>query len=296
MDQETNLQTTNPKPQTEGPLAPSPLKQIRTFQGDVASALSGQKESLFSIHQKERAGIRGMSVAEPEKPSELKHSLLLFLGGLVLLALAGAGGWWSYNEFMRKTAPPVISAPESRFLSTESSLTLNIAPLTRETLLSAISSETARAGEVRHIILKDGEGEFATSSSPATFMTKLGSRAPGSLVRAFEPVFMLGLLGESRFIIFRLSSFENAFAGMLSWEATLREDLSGLFLKQAGESFAIPTFQDVIYRNKDVRALVDGNGAFLLYSFFDNQTLIITDDLETLEQLSVRLTREKLTR
>ena len=127
-------------------------------------------------------------------------------------------------------------------------------------------------------------------------MTKFGSRASGSLTRALEPVFMLGLLGESRFIIFKLSSFENAFAGMLAWEATLKEDLNGLFLKPVTASSTPQSFQDIIYRNKDVRALVDGGEAYLLYSFFDSKTLIITDDLETLEQLSDRLTREKLTR
>ncbi len=274
----------------------SPLKQIRTFQGDVAEAISHQKESIYSIHEKERAGLRGMNVAQEEEMPQHKNILLLLLGSAVLITLTGFGGWYTYQEFVRKTSPPIITAPDSRFISTESSLVLNITPLNRETLLSAIQHESAKTGELRHIILKDGESEHSTSTSPATFFAKLESQAPGSLLRAFEPTFMLGLLGESRFMIFRLRSFENAFAGMLAWEQNMAQDLKGLFVTYELAGFTPQPFKDVVYQNKDVRALMAQDKPVLLYTFFDNQTLIITEDLETLNQLSERLLREKLSR
>ena len=64
----------------------SPLKQIRTFQGDVVDALKSQNESLYSIRQKEGT----MAVEEATGPKKVlllhqvqldnnhEHFLLLF--------------------------------------------------------------------------------------------------------------------------------------------------------------------------------------------------------------------------
>ncbi len=294
-DPSTPLEASNQSPLESS--TPSPLKQIRTFQGDVAEAISHQKESLYSIHEKERAGLRGVNVSQQEeKKPQRKNIFLLLLGSIVLIGLTGFGSWYTYQEFVRKTSPPNITAPDSRFMSTESSLVLHITPLNQEALLSAIQNESARAGELRHIILKDGESARSTSTSPTTFFAKLEAQAPGSLIRAFEPIFMLGLLGETRFMIFKLRSFENAFAGMLAWEPNMAVDLYGLLVTDELGSFTSAPFKDVVYQNKDVRALIVAGEPILLYTFFDNQTLIVTEDLETLNQLSERLLREKLSR
>jgi hypothetical protein len=295
MNPENNEPLENQTPSESS--TPSPLKQIRTFQGDVAEAISHQKESIYSIHEKERVGLRGMNVSQQEeKAPQHKNIFLLLLGSIVLIGLTGFGSWYTYQEFVRKTSPPIITAPDSRFISTESSVVLNITPLSREALISATQNESAKVGGLRHIILKDGESARSTSTSPTTFFNKLGSQAPGSLLRAFEPVFMLGLLGESRFMIFKLRSFENAFAGMLAWEQNMAGDLRGLFGTDQLGGFTSNPFKDVVYQNKDVRALVIEDKLILLYTFFDNQTLIVTEDLDTLSQLSERLLREKLSR
>jgi len=92
----------------------------------------------------------------------------------------------------------------------------------------------------------------------------------------------------------------------------MAEDLLPIFgnpdLVKASEESNV--FKDVIIRNKDVRVLevthtiASGTASstevvqkpVLLYSFFDNQMLIITDKIETLQTIIDRLTREKLSR
>lgn len=305
-----NSPATPPEPKQEP--APSPLKQIRTFQGDVAQALSTQKESLFSIRQTEqlKRGFSGFSADDAEAEGGQKL-LLLLVGSLLLLAMAGFGGWYAYGEFVRKTTPPPVAVPESRFLSAESEGDLDISGLTRDTLIEAVTraSSGTEQGELRHMVLRDGspagEGETAPIASIAKFLSILESRAPGSLVRAFEPVFMLGTLGESRFLLLKLASFENAFGGMLNWEKDMASDIGTLFSAAELLKSIAPTsvFQDIVYQNKDVRALLAEEGGeatttrpALLYSFFDNRMLIITDRLETLRTLIDRLNRNKLTR
>ena len=109
---------------------------------------------------------------------------------------------------------------------------------------------------------------------------------------------MAGSLGEDPFLIIKLTSFENAFAGMLSWEPNMARDLAPLLgttdlLKVINPAYV---FKDVIVRNKDVRMLEASSTPVILYSFFDNQMLIITEDIDAIQTLIDRLTREKLLR
>lgn len=290
---------------TPQPAPSQPLKQIRTFQGDVADALSHQKESLFSIQQTER--VKQGYVAPVERaPRDQEKSLLLFVGSLLLIAFAGVGGWYTYGEFVRKTAPPVATIPASQVLVPESSRAVNTEGLSRDALFAAIDEAAAGtpAGTLRHIVLTSGTSTVITTPTSA-FLAMLQSRAPSSLVRAFDPVFMLGAIGltdpsagESRFLIVKLNSFQSAFGGMLAWEVDLARDLSGLFTRSEElKTFSSSSvFTDVVYKNKDARVLAASSTPVLLYSFFDNEALIITDRPETLQALIDRLTREKLTR
>jgi hypothetical protein len=183
-------------------------------------------------------------------------------------------------------------------------VSVNTGTTTRDTLLVRLDQGWSGTGssELKHLILRKGEGELAPLTAASDFLSILETEAPGSLVRSLEPTFMFGALGESRFIIFKLSSFENAFAGMLSWEKTLARDLGPLFASAPLLKTIPPesVFLDVISRNKDVRVLstfvASSTEPVLLYSFFDRKALIITDSLETLRVLVDRLTQELLSR
>ncbi len=272
----------------------TPLKQIRTFQGDVAEALQKQQESLVSIQQTEhlkKSSARSATLTPLENSKSRTESFYLLLGSLVLFALGIIGAWYAYNEFVRKVATPIMTAPANRFVSADAEINLNLRSSSRETLINTLTSavEGVPARELRHI-------NFALSTSE--FLEMLETRASGSLVRAFDPLFMFGAFGESTFLIIKLVSFENAFAGMLAWEKNLSQDIGPLFAT-AEFSRSMPsgsTFTDITDRNKDVRILALGDQPILLYSFFDNNMLIITDHIETLRTLIDRLTREKLSR
>ena len=206
----------------------------------------------------------------------------------------------------QRVAPP-IAAPENRFVSPNTEKEVVLSDLSRMGLIGSVTQNTEALGidEVRHLIIKEqssGIGGPVLMSSER-FLSLLESRAPGSLIRAFDPLFMHGIIGResgapSTFIIFKLESFENAFAGMLDWERALAEDIGPLFgtaesIRNAG---AEPAFRDITTRNKDVRVLEINGQISLLYSFYDNEILIITDNLETMQTLIERLNREKLSR
>lgn len=305
--EEKDLQpTTDNQQQVQDPESP-PLKQIRTFQGDVADALGRQKESLYSIREAERLKIvSGGSVPQPvsEDPEKRREFLYLLVGSVFFILLGGVGAWYGYRVFVERTAPPVIIAPQSRFIATESEAAVDTGTTTRETFLVRLDAGWSGTGanELKHLVLRQGKEPFSPLTTAAQFLSSLETSAPGSLVRALEPTFMFGALGDSRFLIFKLSSYENAFAGMLAWEETLAKDLGPLFATAPLLKTIPPesVFKDAISRNKDVRLLsatiASSTEAALLYSFFDRKALIITDSLETLRVLVDRLTQELLSR
>ena len=113
---------------------------------------------------------------------------------------------------------------------------------------------------------------------------------------------MLGVLGgepNDTFLLMRVDSYENAFAGMLDWEKNLKEDLLPLF--QPEELIAtIPNdavFHDVTIKNKDARALTDAGGkSVLIYSFYNQNLLIITTTESALRTITSQLDTEALAR
>ncbi|MBI2065473.1 MAG: hypothetical protein HYT68_00160 [Candidatus Zambryskibacteria bacterium] len=291
------------EPREENSNSQSPLKQIRTFQGDAVEALQRQKESLVSIQRGEqiKRGLSGTSAQTANQDSTGgKEFFLLLLGSLILFALGAAGTWYVYGEFTRKTATQTVGIPANRFISANSEVNLDFQTLTRDSLINTVSNtiNDIPDSELRHIILRKAAEDKLAVLSTSEFLSALESKAPGSLVRAFDPLFMFGNYRASTFIIIRLSSFENAFAGMLAWEKDLARDIgplfatSGLLRDIAPES----VFIDTIDRNKDIRMLAFEDQVVLLYSFFDNNMLIITDSIETLRTIIDRLTREKLSR
>ena len=280
----------------------SPLKQIRTFQGDAAEALQRQQSSLVSIQRAEhlKGGAEFLALASSEELKKRKHFFLFLLGSIVLLIMGAAGGWYAYTEFAKSTITPITTTPGKLLSSnTEVSLLVETAA-TREALINALSSAvgTVSLGELKHLVLKKTGGEETSLLSISEFLKILESRAPASLIRAFDPLFMFGALGSSNFLIIKLTSFENAFAGMFAWEKDVARDIGPLFTTAPLLRDVPPEsiFIDVTDRNKDIRMLALGNQSVLLYSFFDNNMLIITDNIETLRTLADRLTREKLSR
>ena len=278
------------------------LKQIRTFQGDVAEALGRQQESLVSIQQTESAKKRldPATVADMARAVRMKKNLLLFGGSLLFLALSILGGLYTYGEYVRKTTPPAIAIPSNRFITPTSEVTLDVSGLTRESLITNFNelalNETA--GDLKHIILRKGAGSEAPLLETQALLDILHSQAPGNLARALDPNFMLGSLGDNHFLILKFSSFEKTFAGMLTWEAKMPEDIGPLFniAPFLTNTTQTPAFNDLTVKNKDVRILETSPSTALLYSFFNNDTLVITDGVEALQILIERLTREKLFR
>lgn len=303
--------------------ASSPLKQIRTFQGDVASALHKQNESLVSIQRSEQAVREVRKVfATPRSAEEIareesnKKLIFLLIGSLVLIALSSVIGWYAYKGYITKTALPAPEQIPNRLLTSSDEVRIDASRLSREAFILSMGTETEKsvpAGTVVQIQLQKPTATTTAIITTQDLLNLLESRAPGSLIRSLNPVFMLGLLGGEMvsanatstdrtnhvFLLIKLDSFDNAFPGMLEWEKSMRDDILPIFASPETLATTSPTaiFSDLIIQNKDTRVLKDSTGRIvLLYSFFDNNMLIMTDNETSLKNLVGKLNAEKLSR
>lgn len=294
-----------PEPKIEKETFISPLKQIRTFQGDVTEALQRQQESLVSIQRAEqsrRGTIQSMpSDSSKEGSAGKKSFLFLLVGSFVLFALGSVGAWYAYSNFIKKTTTSIVEGPANKFFSTNSETTVDLTELSRQALITALTGAKLEvpSGDMKHIVVRksDPTGTYSMLAADE-FLATLKSRAPGSLARAFDSLFMFGAYGQSTFIIIKLASFESAFGGMLAWEKDMALDI-GPLLSTSLSLQNVPfdaKFRDITDKNKDIRALFVDDRPVLLYSFIDNNLLIITDDIETIRAVIERITREKLSR
>lgn len=298
----------------------SPLKQIRTFQGDVASALHKQNESLISIQRSENAVREARKIfATPKSTEEIaqeesnKKLIFLLIGSLVLAVSSGLIGWYAYNGYMAKTALPAPESTPNRLLTSGSEVKIDASHLSREAFVLGMGVETAKKVVSGAVVQIQLQKQTATTTVPLTagdLLNLLESRAPGSLIRSLNPIFMLGLLGNKTvststdrlnhvFLLIKLDSFDNAFPGMLEWEKNMRDDILPIFASPAtlATTSPIALFSDLTIQNKDARILKDSTGqTVLLYSFFDNNMLIITDNEASLKTIIGKLNAEKLSR
>jgi hypothetical protein len=142
---------------------------------------------------------------------------------------------------------------------------------------------------------------IATSSD---FFTSIGITLPLQVQLSLDGTYMLGTMVANPnhpFIILGISSFENAFAGMLGWEKTMRSDFGGFIAIDHPAEPAVPlvpeTFTDTTIENQDVRELLDASSSsLLLYTFVGTTKLVITTDPATMSAIVGDLNTTNTTR
>ncbi len=287
----------------------SSLKQIRTFEGDVAEAIRKQNESLISIQRKEEAKRDAVKTLSPNSASSEHHfswkPLVMAIFTIIFIGGGGYGAYYALTTYQEKTALPIVNAPKNQFLGVGKMTELDASTISRQAIIDKIQnirSESREGDSLDQIQFKRGVEPTSELLDFADLLTRLNSHAPNPLVRAFDPLFMFGVLGSNpshSLLIVKLKSFENAFPGMLEWEPRLVEDMLPLFI-DAQELDSVATnsvFKDKTIQNHDTRVLRNSyNQIVLIYGFFDNNTLIMTDNENTFRTIVNRLQAEKLSR
>lgn len=274
---------------------PSDVTAVHTLKDDLQGVVHDQKISLVkavSLEEDRRA--RKSSVAKEISGAEQRSNRTfgILFASLTLLLLGGGALFGVLFIMNQKKAPPQLDTGSS-VLFAEQSILLSLdghssAELKRVLEAGRTTSQGALGSITRIIpVVSDVDGGGVPQNRPATFrkfMAALGARAPDELFRALGDDFFLGIHAVDRsapLIVVHVVSHDRAFAAMLSWEESLNADLAPLFtavpaLRQDADGLPVRrTYEDLVMRNYDVRALKDDAGDIQLYYSFPTQNVLI---------------------
>lgn len=298
-------------PQTDDGTKVSPL---RTFQSDVADVIQSGQGSLtkIAVAENERRIRTGNFAADGGDGNAPVHTRLIVGISVGLVVIGTVSLAIIYFARGGSTAPQTSTAPRP-IITTDADKKIDLGGLTRERLITRLVKERDSGGltlsSVTGITFTEGNATGAQAVSAKTFLEKLQSHAPSELIRSLDDNFLFGLHALNTtepFLILKTGYYQSAFAGMLGWEKDLEDDLGGIFIRPetlpaASTSDELlnrtQTFQDIVVKNRDTRALRDASGKIIfLYSFPDKSSIVITTNADTLEEIASRLIKGKLTR
>lgn len=321
-------QSTNPTNTPE--YKPRSESIIRTYEGDVAQALEKKKASVMTIAlaenmQKNRGAYIGND-SESSAPSHLTKKILIAITSIILLGAGGAGGYYLYLQSPLAPDAPAFQSNGSAYKSIvkpDYQKKLDVTALSGKNLASVLNktlqSSKASPGSMTELILTEkttiDEKSQISKISIQKFLAKMGITPPDMLTRSLTPSWMIGSFEGSvsePFIIVSTDFYQNTYSGMIKWEPSMADDLSGLFIypnstlaKENGDGTAPPAtyfnirgnFEDAIVKNKDVRIFKNESGeTLLMYVFLDKNTLMITQNESALREAIVRLEKQAFVR
>ena len=278
------------------------ISPLRTYKDDIVRAIRRQKESYVSVlaaESKMRAQRTGTQLVQKQYSQTARQLITI---SLLLLAVGGASVLIFYLASLGDGKPALAEIPSLIF--TEEQREIDITGKGRTGIMRDLIDEgkvvDGVLGSLSQFYLTEFTVRGKRFTSAGNFLRLLEVRAPSSFLRALEHEMTIGVHvvnGNQPFFIFKVNSFDNAFAGMLLWEDDIDQDLSPLFGRVLGSPdsgivniFVGSAFEDKIIKNRDARVLRGENGDIVfLYSFPDKETLIITTNELTFNEISDRL-------
>ncbi len=312
--------TQPPPPPIPAPRKPEPetASPLHTYKTDFADEIDNKGASTFSVLAAE-----GNAKQRPSIAVKKKSTVLPVIAGSLMLMAVGAGGVYAAYWFI--TRPINISlqplAPSLVFV--DERIELKGPDYFSE--LAGVAKEPLVEGNVLLTYIT-----YSTTSPKKTLITTplpggellaaMDLPAPDILLRNIDRSSTVGIVnagGETNpFFIMRVTSYERTYAGMLSWEKTIADDLALFYPAPVRDTFVIPldttattttttsssaqilpepeffaVFKDEILQNHDVRVLRDRTGKeVMVYGYRDKETLIIARNSAAYLELIRRLT------
>ena len=306
----TGQSVPTPSPQETGG-----LKRIRTFESDVNETLRSQNASLIKIVIAEDTRRQQTPIVEETEKSSVGKKIAITFLSLIFIA---AGGGLIYYIYTNAQKPPASKTSQSlaSIIPYQKATEINAFGLNKETLTTklsqAIQTSTVAIGSIEYLyITTSGDTGKQILSTEGLFST-LTLNTSNEFVRSLDQQYMFCVLGQtlnSPFLILKTNFYQSSFAGMLAWEKRVGDDLKGLLTNTENGDTVTPSrtsdevlqvelkFSDSIIQNRDVRVLKDRYGITrIVYSFVDNNTIVIAPNEKTLSGILEILTKRKFTR
>lgn len=281
------------------------VASVHTLKQDLQHVVHEQKMSVVkavALEQEKRS--HNDHMVEPPKPPSRAPAVIFTVMIFLLLGLAALGGVYYVAQVQYAPSPSVESTSLVFAEQTVGFPLTKDSPQALKSQLALARTSSGTLGSLLHIVpflpVIDATGK--ETQQPATlsqFFTALGIEPPENLMRALENDFFLGVHTVDKnapIMVIKVSSYDRAFDGMLSWEKSMNNDLAPLFtpvprLMMGTDGLQIQRpFTDLVMRNYDVRALKDDQGVIqLYYSFPTRDLLVIAESPYTFTEILSRL-------
>ena len=292
------------------PTAPAPIHTYKSDFSDQAKDTGASRISILAAEQ------NALDKATPvPQLKEKKKSRLPLIAGAILLILAGGASIYGAIFFVTGHPPVVVGPSVPSLIFADNRVELKGERGELRAGLAGLSTDSLPQGgvTVAYVTYASTTAKGKTVMLPAAggaLISAMGLRAPDILLRNVSPESTVGVVhaGEETrpFFIFRVTSYERTFAGMLEWEGSMRYDLDAFYppyptiipepMGTSSPTTTEPvieiatTFTDDVVSNYDVRVLRDSTGrAILLYGYRDKETLIVARDEAAFSELLARL-------
>jgi hypothetical protein len=277
------------------------IKAIHTYQSDTKEMVTTQsisvaKMALAEARKNESEGTP-IEYIDEEKRIYRKKILLVTLSFSLVFIGIGAMAYVYITYINPAPLPTVVSVTNVQsIIESEKSQNVDItnsySPI--QSFANTISTLPSNQGIVENInLIKKIDAGERLSTTDEIFGGNNTSIPFRVLKNIEDNKVMFGALvlrSSTPFIVFKISSFSNAWAGMLEWEKTIAKDLEPIIRVNRPDASISGGFIDEVISNKDARIIKDEQGDILLYSFIDSNTLVITTSRSVLKELVRRVT------
>lgn len=324
------------------------LDKVKTYQDAIAEALKTQDMSaagMLMAEQKKRDNLEkereDKTIASPKNKILMVVSIILIISSIGIVAFA-------IIKANQKKPEETGFVMKSKYFITEKNIEITSSQLPRNTFLKiqqAATEQLANNEVLNLVITKEVKADpnsvfdirVKTSYSTEDLLALLSARSPENIRKVLDSEFLLGAHRPDKnelFLLFRVTNYENAYAGMLTWESALARDMEFLFPTQIAKaritkleevvantivststkqtatntSTTTPQFvqktidntrvwNDRVIRNTDTRALLDENGnVVFFYAIIDKEYIFFGSNEATFAEVMRRVRSAKLIR
>ncbi|MBP9757649.1 MAG: hypothetical protein KBD06_03560 [Candidatus Pacebacteria bacterium] len=283
------------------------VASVHTLKQDLQQVVQEQKMSVVkavALEQEKRQQQQHMIDQEPPRPPS-RAPMILFTVLLFVVLGMGALAAVYYIAVVQSAPGPVENNTSLVFAEQTVPFRLTQdSPTSLRTQLAQTRTSSGTLGSLLHIVpivpVVDATGKQSERAATLSeFFASIGVEPPENLMRALGDEFFLGIHTVDKnapIFVIKVSSYDRAFDGMLTWERTLNGDLAPLFtavprLIMGPDGIQVQRpFTDLVMRNYDVRAIKDDEGVIqLYYSFPTRDLLIIAESPYTFTEILSRL-------
>lgn len=219
---------------------------LRTYQSDIANTIKNDNVSMIKVALAEKKRQEQRSGLDNAIEDDNKRLYLIAGGVIAILVIIGLVAGYIFLQSQNANQVGVQSQQQVQpLLYTEVISPLNIDEIRLDDLTKLIEMDKNAVmdlGSMKSIILTTGSSSADGTSSQkerplttAEFFGALNSRAPDGLIRSLDPNYLLGVYAynpRDMFAVFKVNSYDAAFAGMLEWEPSIESDIGDIFINK----------------------------------------------------------------